>query len=110
MEEKIEKIEGLIKSIKKLPPNTRLFLTTYDSFILIEKGLTKRTWFKEEFGDIKKLKFERGEILDQFSKIEFIINEVIKLGLGMSHPIEHSLREDIVDSLDLFLKIRILNL
>jgi len=105
---KDKKIIRLLELIDKLPfkdqPN---MLVLGDDFVLVKD---KKHFLLESFKPdyvLTTVGFDRGEILDVFSKIEFIVNEIITrviLSAGSS-----GFLGDLLNSIDLFTKIRLLN-
>lgn len=92
----------------KIPERIRLFMITDKMYVRIYKG--KATWKlqEEEFGIVKKLGCERGEILDLFSKMEFLVNELIQLRVLGPNSENAEKMDDILSGLDLFGRVKLL--
>lgn len=102
------KIDKLHKVLTKLPisKKPRLLIIT-DAQILwcYGKHLEKHTFIKPH-GIITHLGLERGRILEIFSKIEFIINELIFAFIKPEKKGKYL--DEILNYLDLFTKIKLL--
>jgi len=72
----LDKIWKLVMNGKGLPSDLRLYLITGNNQIYINKGHAMRV-FSSEITD--KLTEKRERILEPFTKIEFIIDELIRL-------------------------------
>ena len=92
----------------KIPEDIRLFMITKTMYVRIYRG--KVTWklLTEELEFVKKMKCERGEILDLFSKMEFMINELIQLNLLGANNQESAKLDDALAYVDFFSRLRLL--
>jgi hypothetical protein len=85
MEEKITELLDLISENPELSIDLRLFFITGTEFIRIYYGHCSRSVSAEEFRFVRRLTFfkneDRGEIIEVFSKLEFLVNELIQLKL-----------------------------
>jgi hypothetical protein len=63
--------------------------------------------FDQEHVIIRELKPERGDILDIFSKLEFLVNELIQAKLLSLFSPDASFLEDVLENVDLFSRIRL---
>ena len=92
----------------KIPEDIRLFMVTEKMYVRIYRG--KVTWklLSEEFEFVRKLKCGRGEILDLFSKMEFMVNELIQLRVLGANSEEAEKLEDVLAYVDFFSRLRLL--
>jgi len=114
MDEKIYELGTVIASSKKFPTNLRLFLKTEKNYIRIIKKKITTSYSMEDFVDVKYLKCKRGDILDVFSKMEFIINEIVQLKLlgpklsGLNFE-KTLMLDDLLEYVDFFSRLRLIN-
>ena len=109
MDKKVLELSKAIINAKKFPQNLRLFLITETQFIRLYYGKLNASIWGEGSSYVKSLRLDRGQILDLFSKLEFFINEFILLRiLGPNSP-KGLLLDDILENVDFFSRIRILN-
>ncbi|MGO8761056.1 MAG: hypothetical protein ACLP2P_05420 [Desulfobaccales bacterium] len=112
---KLHELVDIIEQSDYFPSNIRLFLITNENYIRINKRKISITYSLEtDVFDVKYLKCERGLILDVFSKIEFLANEIIilkVLGFKLEGEIydKSLMLDDILENIDLFSRIKILN-
>lgn len=92
----------------EIPKHIRMFVITPTAYVRIYKG--KITWGlqEEEFALVRRLKCERGEILDLFSKLEFWVNELIQLRLLGPNSEKSEMLDEILERSDFFSRIKIL--
>ena len=92
----------------KIPEHIRLFMITEKMYVRIYKG--KATWKlqEEEFGIVKSLECERGDILDLFSKMEFLVNELIQLRVLGANSKNAEMMDDLLSGIDLFGRVKLL--
>ena len=92
----------------KIPEDIRLFMITEKMYVRIYLG--KVTWklLLEEFEFVRKLRCERGEILDLFSKMEFMVNELIQLKMLGANSEEAEKLDDVLAYVDFFSRLRLL--
>lgn len=92
----------------KIPGDIRLFMITEKMYVRMYRG--KVTWrlLSEEFEFVRKLECERGEILDLFSKMEFMVNELIQLQVLGPNSREAGKLDDLLGHVDLFSRLRML--
>ena len=109
MKVEMEEVIKLLNGIENFPENHRLFLITDKSYIRIYYGIITSSWTAEEFYEIRSLRLERGEILELFSKLEFIVNELIQLKILGANSDKGKNLDDILENVDLFSRIRLLN-
>lgn len=110
VEEKIERVMRLIQShrTRHLPANLRIFLISEKEHLRITYRGINFSWHTDDFGIGETFKYERGEILDLFSKLEFFVNEIIRLKLlGWENP-NHQMLEGILENIDFFSRIKLL--
>ena len=86
---------------------TKLFIVGKKRYLLVYQNITSEGNNAEDFGAIKPTHLKRGDILDSFSKIELIINEIIEakiLGEGQ----ERQKFSELSEKIDLSQKIHLL--
>jgi hypothetical protein len=108
MKEEISELFDYLKSsrIRNFPKNLRLFLIDEDAYIWIYKG--ELEYAIGHNYRVFLLNLNRGKILDLFSKLEFIVNEIIQLELLGFNSEKSYLLDDILENVDLFSRIRLL--
>jgi hypothetical protein len=87
LDDDIEVLWKLVDKKKKNGqlPDLRIFLITNHQWLRVYKGQTEKYMQLEELTFIRNLKDERGAIIDFFSKLEFLVNELIQAKmLGLS--------------------------
>lgn len=92
----------------KIPEDIRLFMITEKMYVRMYRG--KVTWrlLSEEFEFVRKLNCERGEILDLFSKMEFLVNELIQLQVLGANSEEAGKLDGVLGYVDFFGRLRLL--
>ncbi len=92
----------------KIPEDIRMFMITKTMYVRIYRG--KATWklLSEEFEFVKRMKCERGEILDLFSKMEFMVNELIQLNLLGANARDSEKLDDLLAYVDFFGRLKLL--
>ncbi len=78
MEEEIKKLKDLLingRSVKGL----RIFLVSEDYFVRVKSNRWSINYFSEAFGFLEFKKVNRDNILSAFAKLEFMVDECIKL-------------------------------
>jgi len=108
MEDKFNELIKIIFSSRKLPSNLRLFLITEKEYIRIYYGRITTSHFAEEYGFIRSLRFERGDILDMFSKLEFFVNELFQLKILGPSSDKGFMLDKLLENIDFFSRIRLL--
>jgi hypothetical protein len=112
---KLRELADIIENANYFPKNIRLFLITDESYISIFGRKISTTYSLDaDVFHVTYLRCDRGLILDIFSKIEFFLNEIIiltVLGFKMEDGVydKNILLGDILDNVDLFSKVRMLN-
>jgi hypothetical protein len=112
---KLHELVDIIKKSDDFPINIRLFLITDENYIIISGRKFSITYLLgTDIFHSQYLKCDRGSILDIFSKIEFLINEIIilrVLGLKLEGEVydKSLMLDDILDNIDLFSRVKILN-
>ncbi|MGC1121348.1 MAG: hypothetical protein WBA22_09660 [Candidatus Methanofastidiosia archaeon] len=107
MKKEIDRLTEVCMRAKRFPKNLRLFLITKDRYIRLLNGKAE-VFMSSEFGVARHMRFERGYILDFFSKLEFFINELIRLKLIGFDSERDFMLDDILENVDLFSRIRLL--
>ncbi|MBD3397874.1 hypothetical protein GF412_01855 [Candidatus Micrarchaeota archaeon] len=92
----------------KIPENIRLFMITEKMYVRIYRGKVAWRLLSEEFEFVRKLECERGEILDLFSKMEFLVNELIQLQLLGANSAEAGKLDDLLGNVDFFSRLKML--
>lgn len=92
----------------KIPPHIRLFMITESMYVRIYKGKASWKLQSEEFEVVGSLKCERGDILDLFSKMEFLVNELIILEMLGAGSAEAYRMDDVLAQIDFFGRLRLL--
>jgi len=93
----------------KLPTEKRPRLVLINEFELLicdGKNLSS-TVYAHSHGEVEDLNIDRGQILDVFSKIEFLVNVMLTNSVGPSCSLDQF--DKIMDRLELFTKIKLLN-
>jgi hypothetical protein len=107
--EEIDNVIDLMAKTKAVLPNVRLFLISETKMLRIYRGSHNIGWSRNNFGLFLPNKFDRGEVLDCFAKLEFLINEMIQLHvLGYASGKSYCM-DDLLENIDLFSRIRLLN-
>jgi hypothetical protein len=112
---KLRELVDIIEKSDYFPSNIRLFLITDENYIKINERKISITYSLEtDVFDVKYLRCDRGLILDVFSKIEFLVNEIIilkVLGFKLEGEVyDKSLMLDsLLENIDLFSRVKILN-
>lgn len=106
-EEKLQKVINLIEESIARP--MKLFIVGKKRWLRVYWGHVNYGSNEKEFGDIVPKNLNRGEILDSFAKIEFIINEIIDTIIFQEKISNKSfLLESLSNKVDLAQKIHIL--
>jgi hypothetical protein len=107
--EKISALANALLNNPKKPENLRLLLITEKGFIRAYYDRISVVSTGEEYGIIRTLKYNRGDILDIFSKLEFFINEFIQLNMLGSRSEKALMLDHILEHVDFFSRIKLLN-
>jgi hypothetical protein len=80
LDDDIERIWKLIDEKKKQGQllELRIFLITKDQWLRVYKGQMEKSMQLEELNFIRSLKAKRGDIINFFSKLEFLVNELVQ--------------------------------
>jgi|SRR3989338_3712556 len=111
VEEKVLKLVKLIQShkVRYIPANLRLFIISEKEYLRITNRGINSSWHTDDFGIGETFRCEREHILDLFAKLEFFVNEIIRLKLlGWENP-NHQMLEEILEYTDFFSRIKLLN-
>jgi len=79
LDDKIALVHDLVRNSKL--PDLRLFLITRNQWLRVYKGNINAQREFLELAFIRKLKADRGQILNFFAKLEFLVNELIQAKL-----------------------------
>jgi hypothetical protein len=109
MNEEIMELILTFTKCRKIPTTLRLFLITEKEYIRIYCGSMSSSHHAEEFGFIRNLRFERGPILDLFSKLEFFVNEIIQLKILGPNSDKGLMLDKILTNVDFFSRVKLLN-
>lgn len=104
-EEKFNELDRLIHQKGICPEG--IFIVFKKGYLLSYKGIISTSYCRYDYDYIKPDSLERGQILDSFSKIEFIINKILQCKLFKDQK-ETYLLDNLIDRLNLESKIRIL--
>ena len=104
----MEEVLKILNHVENFPENHRLFLITDKSYIRIYYGIITSSWTAEEFYEIRSLGLDRGEILELFSKLEFIVNELIQLKILGANSNKGKSLDEILEYIDFFSRVRLL--
>lgn len=106
-EARLNELMGIMEKHKISPSN--IFIIGKKRWLRVYEGTINYGYHKEEFGGIVPSRFDRGDIIDSFTKIEFIINEIIQAFIIKNDFSEKSLHLDSLNNkIDLVQKIHIL--
>ena len=100
LDESIERLWGLVNEKIDQIPNLRIFLITEHQWLRVYKGHVEKPIQFEELTFIRNLKPERGAIINFFSKLEFLVNELIEtkmLGLFSEKAYDFDLLLEYID-------------
>lgn len=78
LDDQILYIEKLLKERKSLLPSQRLFLITHNQWLRVYNNSIEKYEQNVELAFIRNLRPERGQLLNFFSKVEFLVNELIQ--------------------------------
>ncbi len=106
-ESKLEEFSRLTRQYSIRP--SKLFIVGKKRFLRIYMGSINEGFHDEEFGHVVPRSIKRGDILDSFSKIEFIINEIISSAIAGGDISHKGIKvDDLSIKIDLSQKIHIL--
>lgn len=83
----------------------RVAVLTENEFLFVYRGNVSYQQFVQESGPVTRLYPNRGEIIDFFTRIEFMVNQSLISSLS---PPDATKLERVLDQVDLFSKIRLL--
>ncbi|MFA6170854.1 MAG: hypothetical protein WC715_00105 [Patescibacteria group bacterium] len=94
--------------LKKIPKNKypRILIISDKQLLYCHKGFLSINIYARSQGVVSDLGFDRGSILKFFSIFEFLINELI---IKILKPSDFSRLDDLLNYVDLFAKIKLLN-
>jgi hypothetical protein len=108
----IDKVEQLARELQRKDPEKfcqlRLFLITKGRWFRVYNGAWSGMREFVELSYIKSLKPDRGKILDFFSKLEVIINELIQSKVFGLFSTEGYTLDDILEFVDFSYRLRLL--
>lgn len=111
---KLRELVDIIVKSDDFPLNIRLFLITDENYITMHGKKISITYIQNtDIFMAEYLKCNRGSILDIFSKIEFLVNEIIilkVLGFKLEGDVydKSLMLDDILENIDLFSRAKIL--
>ena len=108
MAQKIDELMPKIFHSGKPTTNFRLFLLGDKKILRIFNGKTTIITFSDELGLAENLRCDRGNILDLFSKLEFMVNEIIRLKLLGPISENNFMLDAILENVDFFSRIKLL--
>ena len=103
LDNNIERLWKLVDEKINQSPNLRIFLITKNQWLRVYNGHIEKSVQLEELAFIRNLKPERGNIIDFFSKLEFLVNELIQakmLGLSSEKAYDFDLVLECIDFSD----------
>lgn len=112
---KLRELVNIIQKLDSYPSNIRLFVITDENYIrMYRKKISITNIRNTDIFEAKYLKCDRGSILDIFSKIEFLVNEIIilkVLGFKLEGEVydKSLMLDDVLDNIDLSSRVKILN-
>jgi len=89
---------------KKIPKEIRLFLPTENNYIYFNNG--GRSLSMTTYGQMSSIKPERGSVLDEFAKFEFITSEMLRFTVVGFEPTDAIM--EVIKSLSFKQRINIL--
>ena len=92
-----------------VPKDKGVLLVTDTALIWMGPKKTRVDQVAEKEQWMAHLEFSRGNILEWFATFETIVSEMIKLRIAGTDPEKSLLAEDVLESVDLFSRLRILN-
>jgi len=106
---KLDKLFKALVETKNIPHDLKLLLITDTQILVVYEGRVITIILSNQKDSIyKSLKFSRDAILSFFSKIEFLINELIRLKLSTYEGPEGSMLDDLLTRINLKLKLDLL--
>jgi hypothetical protein len=78
LDDDIERVWKWVNEKRNQLPDLRIFLVTHHKWLRVYRGKMEMYIPFEELAFIKNLKADRGDIIDFFSKLEFLVNELIQ--------------------------------
>lgn len=107
-QKKVLEIRDFIVNDRVSIRGLRLFVVRHKGYIFFHSGGLKSGFTAEEYGDVAHLNNKRGDILSMFSKLEFIINELLRLKiLGFEYD-KYEMFLQLISKIDLFVRIKYL--
>jgi hypothetical protein len=111
---KLRELVDVIEQSDCFPSNIRLFIITDESYIRVYRKKISITYIRNtDVFEAKYLKCDRGSILDIFTKIEFLVNEIIIfkiLGFKLADEVydKSLMLDDMLENIDLFNRVKML--
>jgi len=90
-----EYVELFLEKKIKIPKNLRFFLVLEDSYLYIYNGHVEHAKIYSIDNNWKSIP-ERGDLLERFAKIEFLINETIRVKIADTSYIQGMMVLDII--------------
>ncbi|MBN2454050.1 hypothetical protein JXB11_00740 [Candidatus Woesearchaeota archaeon] len=98
----------VLLEVRYIPSYLRFFVISKRKYLRLYNGRISESWQAQEFGIVRGMKLERGDILDFFAKLEFLISELIRIKLLGFYSKKTHLLDALLDSTDFYSKIRVL--
>ncbi len=105
------KINKLFELLNQIPQNQRPNLLIYldNEFIISYKGILKSAYSRYKNEDVRNYDFnERGDVLEFFTNIEYLINKIIIAYLKIDYT-NNEKADALLNTSDLFYKVKLLN-
>lgn len=105
----IEELMRLIHSVRCLPGEPLFFINPRE-YVRVYEGHISTSRSIEDWWSIRNLRCERGPILDLFSKLEFLVNMLIKIKICGDTPDRSRglMLDELLVNTDLFSRIKLL--
>lgn len=103
------RLKGLYSLLAKVPPDRRpnLAILSENEFLFSYKDRLSFSAFLTGHGPVTGLSAVRGDVMDFFARLEFIVNQIFVAHL-LNSKNEVSKFEQLLDGIDFFLKVRLL--
>jgi hypothetical protein len=106
-----EKLEELYKLLQKVPVERRpnLAILTENDFLFLYKDKLSWSRFLGNRGPVSGIAPVRGDVMDFFARVELMVNQIFVVNLVKSSEADVTRLEQLLDCVELFQKLRLLN-